>query len=117
MHPFGKREHCPVVTADYVTKEDGTGLVHTAPGHGQDDFQTGLRYNLPVLMPVNSKGVFTDEGAPFTGQHVFKANEQIIADLKDPRAYYLPRKIFSIVIPIAGAARTLLFSAPQSNGF
>ena len=82
MHPFGKKEHCPVVTAGYVTKEDGTGLVHTAPGHGQDDFQTGLRYHLPVLMPVNSRGVFTDEGAPFAGQHVFKANDQIIADLK-----------------------------------
>jgi len=83
VHPFAKREHCPVVGADYVTKEDGTGLVHTAPGHGQDDFQTGLRYNLPVLMPVNSKGVFTEDGAPFTSQHVFKANEQIIADLKN----------------------------------
>jgi len=81
-HPFGKRQHCPVVTADYVTKDDGTGLVHTAPGHGQDDFQTGLRYSLPILMPVNSRGVFTDEGAPFAGQHVFKANEQIITDLK-----------------------------------
>ena len=92
VHPFGKREHCPVVTADYVTNEDGTGLVHTAPGHGQDDFQTGLRYNLPVLMPVNSKGVFTDEGAPFTGQHVFKANEQIIADLQEPGIIICPGK-------------------------
>lgn len=82
QHPFHKDRQCPVVAVDYVTKEDGTGLVHTAPGHGQDDFQTGLRYNLPVLMPVNSKGVFTDEGAPFTGQHVFKANEQIMEDLK-----------------------------------
>ena len=81
-HPFGKKEHCPVVIADYVTKQDGTGLVHTAPGHGQDDFQTGVRYNLPVLMPVNSRGVFTHDGAPFTGQHVFRANEEIIADLK-----------------------------------
>jgi len=79
--PFRNMQPCPVVLADYVTNEDGTGLVHTAPGHGQEDFQTGLRYNLPVLMPVNSKGVFTDEGAPFTGQHVFKANEVIITDL------------------------------------
>jgi len=82
VHPFGKQEHCPVVVADYVTNEDGTGLVHTAPGHGQDDFQTGLRNSLPILMPVNSKGVFTNEGAPFTGQHVFKANVPIIADLQ-----------------------------------
>lgn len=83
VHPFDKLQHCPVVVAGYVTGEDGTGLVHTAPGHGQDDFQTGVRYNLPVLMPVNSKGVFTDEGKPFTGQHVFKANEQIIANLQE----------------------------------
>ena len=82
VHPFGKQEHCPVVVADYVTNEDGTGLVHTAPGHGQDDFQTGLHNSLPILMPVNSKGVFTNEGAPFTGQHVFKANVPIIADLQ-----------------------------------
>ena len=81
-HPFDKLPHCPVVVADYVTKEDGTGLVHTAPGHGQDDYQTGLRYNLPVLMPVNPRGIFTVEATPFTGQHVFKANEAIITDLK-----------------------------------
>ncbi|MBF0489721.1 MAG: isoleucine--tRNA ligase [Candidatus Omnitrophica bacterium] len=80
-HPFGKLESCPVVSADYVTKEDGTGLVHTAPGHGQEDFQTGLANKLPVLMPVNSRGVFTEEGAPFTGQHVFKAMDAVLADL------------------------------------
>jgi len=93
VHPFSKREYCPVVTADYVTREDGTGLVHTAPGHGQDDFQTGLRYNLPVLMPVNSKGVFTDEGKPFAGQHVFKANAQIIANLQERGLLYDQKNI------------------------
>ncbi len=82
-HPFGKRAQCPVVTATYVTKEDGTGLVHTAPGHGQEDYQTGLANGLPVLMPVNSKGIFNADGGPFTGQHVFKANDAIIADLKN----------------------------------
>lgn len=93
IHPFDKRQHCPVVTADYVTNEDGTGLVHTAPGHGQDDFQTGLRYNLPVLMPVNSRGVFTEEGAPFNGQFVFKANDQIIANLQDRGLLFKAEKI------------------------
>jgi isoleucyl-tRNA synthetase len=82
-----------VVIADYVTKEDGTGLVHTAPGHGQEDFQTGLRYNLPILMPVNSRGVFTEEGAPFNGQFVFKANDQIIANLQDRGMLFLAEKI------------------------
>jgi isoleucyl-tRNA synthetase len=93
VHPFGKKEHCPVVVADYVTNEDGTGLVHTAPGHGQDDFQTGLRYNLPILMPVNSKGVFTEEGAPFNGQFVFKANDQIIANLQERGLLFAAAKI------------------------
>jgi len=93
VHPFGKKEHCPVVVADYVTKEDGTGLVHTAPGHGQDDYQTGLRNNLPVLMPVNSKGVFTEEGAPFAGQFVFKANEQIIANLDERGLLFMRENI------------------------
>lgn len=81
-HPFGIIPHGRVVTADYVTKEDGTGLVHTAPGHGQEDFQTGLKYNLPVLMPVNDRGVYTKDGGKFEGQHVLKANEEIIKDLQ-----------------------------------
>jgi len=82
-HPFGKKQNCPVVTADYVTKEDGTGLVHIAPGHGQEDYQVGVQYKLDVLMPVNSRGVFTDDGAPFAGEHVFKANPLIIEDFKN----------------------------------
>jgi len=93
MHPFAKLQHCRVVNADYVTKEDGTGLVHTAPGHGQDDFQTGLKNKLPILMPVNSRGVFTEEGAPFNGQFVFKANDQIIANLQERGMLYATEKI------------------------
>ncbi len=81
-HPFGVRENCRVVTVDYVTKEDGTGLVHTAPGHGQEDFQTGLANHLEVIMPVDTRGIFTAEGKQFAGQHVFKANDNIIVDLK-----------------------------------
>ena len=81
-HPFGKRENCRVVVVDYVTKEDGTGLVHTAPGHGQDDYQTGLKNKLEILMPVNERGVFTSEGAPFEGKHVLKANDEIIENLR-----------------------------------
>ncbi len=80
-HPFGKKENCRVVAVDYVTKEDGTGLVHTAPGHGQEDYQTGVANQLEILMPVNSRGIFTAAGAPFEGKHVFKANPEIIADL------------------------------------
>ncbi|MBF0619018.1 MAG: isoleucine--tRNA ligase [Candidatus Omnitrophica bacterium] len=81
-HPFAKRADCRVVGVDYVTKEDGTGLVHTAPGHGQEDYQTGLKHKLEILMPVNDRGVFTAEGAPFEGQHVLKANDVIVEDLR-----------------------------------
>jgi len=82
QHPFGILEDCKVVIADYVTKEDGTGLVHTAPGHGQDDFETGKKYDLRVLMPVNDRGVYTQEAKHFEGTHVFKANEKIIEELQ-----------------------------------
>lgn len=81
QHPFSQKQDCRVVTADYVTKEDGTGLVHTAPGHGQDDFQTGLKYGLDVIVPVNDSGCYTKEAGEFEGQHVFKANPLVIESL------------------------------------
>jgi isoleucyl-tRNA synthetase len=81
-HPFGMNNKCRVVIADYVTKEDGTGLVHTAPGHGQEDFETGLRHNLEVIMPVDSRGIYTQAASKYAGEHVFKANAKIIEDLR-----------------------------------
>ncbi len=81
-HPLGFREDCRLVTADYVTKEEGTGLVHTAPGHGQDDFETGLKYGLEIVMPVNDNGVYTQEAGHYAGEHVFKADEKILSELR-----------------------------------
>ncbi len=80
-HPLFGHE-CPVVLADYVTVTDGTGLVHTAPGHGADDYQTGIKYNLPILSPVNASGIYTEEAKQYEGQQVFKANPIIIEDLR-----------------------------------
>ncbi len=79
-HPFVPREG-RVVLADYVSKEDGTGCVHTAPGHGQEDFSTGLKYKLEVVMPVNGRGCFDETAGEFAGKHVFAANELIISKL------------------------------------
>lgn len=80
-HPFLDRESV-VVLADYVTLEAGSGCVHTAPGHGQDDFETGLRYKLPVISPVNGKGELTKEaGEEFEGMFVFDANIPILRKL------------------------------------
>ena len=72
-----------IVSADYVTLEDGTGLVHTAPGHGAEDYQTGLRCNLPVYCPVLHDGTY-DHTVPehLRGKSIFDANAQIAKDLE-----------------------------------
>ena len=80
-HPWLDRE-VPVVLADYVTLESGTGLVHTAPGHGHDDYQTGLRYKLDVYAPVDDRGRFTDEVPEWKGERVFDADPKIVAHLR-----------------------------------
>jgi isoleucyl-tRNA synthetase len=80
-HPFLDRDSV-VVLADYVELETGTGAVHTAPGHGTDDFATGVKYGLPILNPVDGAGKFTAEAGPYAGQHIFKAQQQIIDDLR-----------------------------------
>ncbi|MFZ5760774.1 MAG: isoleucine--tRNA ligase [Thermodesulfobacteriota bacterium] len=80
-HPFLERESL-IVLADYVTLESGTGCVHTAPGHGREDYLTGLRYNLPVLSPVDNHGRFTDEAGPYAGMPVRQANQRICDDLR-----------------------------------
>jgi len=81
-HPFLQREGL-FVLGDYVTLEAGTGLVHTAPGHGADDFLTGRRYGLDIYTPVNHRGELTQDVPFWSGVHVFKANPQIVQHLKD----------------------------------
>ncbi len=80
-HPFLDRDSL-IVLADYVTLESGTGCVHTAPGHGREDYITGLRYDLDVLSPVDSRGIFTEAAGPYMGQHIKKANPMICDDLQ-----------------------------------
>ncbi len=70
-----------IVAADYVTLDAGTGLVHTAPGHGEDDFRTGKTEKLPVVSPVDEGGRYTAEVAELAGEHVFAANPRMIAEL------------------------------------
>ncbi|HTJ28737.1 MAG TPA: isoleucine--tRNA ligase [Candidatus Limnocylindria bacterium] len=84
-HPFLDRDAL-VVVADYVELETGSGAVHTAPGHGEDDFETGVRYGLPILNPVDGAGRFTAEAGPFAGQFIFEANAQIVQTLRDSGA-------------------------------
>ena len=82
-HPLFDRESPIVIGGDYVTTESGTGLVHTAPGHGQEDFVVGQRYGLPILCPVDERGDMTEEAGPFAGLNVLKdANPAVIEALE-----------------------------------
>ncbi len=91
-HPFMERD-CPVILGEHVTLDAGTGLVHTAPGHGQEDYQVGLGYGLAVLNPVDGAGTFTAEAGKYAGRNIFQANQEIVNDLhasghllSDPKA-------------------------------
>jgi isoleucyl-tRNA synthetase len=80
-HPFLPRQS-RVILGDFVTAEEGTGIVHIAPGHGEDDYEAGLTYGLDIYAPVDDWGRFTKEVPGLEGQFVFKANEGIIETLK-----------------------------------
>jgi len=82
QHPFYDRQ-VPVVLGDHVTVEAGTGAVHTAPGHGQDDYIVGKKYGLPIDNPVGSDGVFLTNTELFAGEHVFNANAHVLEVLEN----------------------------------
>ena len=81
-HPFLDRVS-PVITTDFVTLEQGTGVVHVAPGHGADDFYAGQQYGLPILSPVDDRGRFTDEVPDYEGMLVFDADARIVERLRE----------------------------------
>ena len=91
-HPFLDRDSV-VILGDHVTLEAGTGAVHTAPGHGQEDYEAGLRYGLDIYAPVDHKGRFTNEAGVFAGQNVFKANKAIVDLLAEKGALLAEEKI------------------------
>ncbi len=84
-HPFYDFD-VPVIIGDHVTVDSGTGVVHTAPGHGQDDFVIGQKYGLEVANPVGDNGVYKADTEFFAGQHVFKANDNVVALLEEKDA-------------------------------
>ena len=86
-HPFADRNSL-VVGADYVELDTGTGAVHTAPAHGADDFETGMRFGLPILSPVDGSGHFTAEAGPYAGLQIFEANAKIVDDLAHSGALF-----------------------------
>jgi isoleucyl-tRNA synthetase len=81
-HPLFTDRTSRVILAEHVTMDDGTGCVHTAPGHGAEDFAAGQRYGLETFSPVDARGVFTDEAGRFSGLSVGRANPVIVEELR-----------------------------------
>ncbi len=81
-HPIYDRIS-PIINGDHVTDTDGTGLVHTAPGHGEDDYRIGKQYQLDILCPVDDNGFMTEEAGPFKGQYYEVANENVVKTLEE----------------------------------
>jgi isoleucyl-tRNA synthetase len=84
QHPFYDKQ-VPLILGDHVTTEAGTGAVHTAPAHGQEDYAVGLKYNLPVDCPVDGRGVFFEDTKLLGGQFIFKANASVIEILENSK--------------------------------
>src|SRR3989338_1891093 len=91
-HPFVDRDSI-IILGEHVTLDAGTGCVHTAPGHGQEDYEMALKYNLDIYNPVDNQGKFTSQVPEFEGQYVFKANTGIIELLKQKNALLFEEKI------------------------
>lgn len=91
-HPFISRQS-KVIMGEFVTAAEGTGIVHIAPGHGEDDYEAGLKYGLDIYAPVDDRGRFTKVVPEFEGQFVFKANDSIIETLKQKNALMGAEKI------------------------
>ncbi|UNU72842.1 GNAT family N-acetyltransferase [Moraxella nasovis] len=81
QHPLINERQVPIITGDHVTADSGTGLVHTAPAHGVDDYNVGRANNLPTENPVGGNGVYLDEAKVFVGEHIYKAQPKIIETL------------------------------------
>ncbi len=81
-HALFPERVCPVILGEHVTLEAGTGCVHTAPGHGQEDYVVAGRYGIAPFSPVDGRGVFTEEAGPYAGTPVFEANDRIVDDLR-----------------------------------
>lgn len=106
--------HRIVLSSEFVTAEEGTGLVHGAPGHGEEDFIVGTKYGFPVVSPVDDRGLFTEEAGKYKGLYVREANKLIIEDLKK-KGFLLHASKISHRYPVCWRCKTPLImrATPQ----
>ncbi len=106
--------HRVVLSEQYVSAEDGTGLVHTAPGHGREDYKVGKENNLPILSPVNINGTYTKECGKFEGKFVKSADSEIISFLEE-KGYLLHKESITHDYPVCWRCKSplIIISIPQ----
>jgi isoleucyl-tRNA synthetase len=92
IHPFYKK-NVPIICGDHVTLDAGTGLVHTAPAHGLEDYVVGMRYQLPIDNPVNEEGKFYSFVEQFAGESIWEANKKIIETLDTNQCLFASKKL------------------------
>jgi len=90
---FEDKNSFRIILGDFVTSEEGTGIVHTAPAFGEDDYNLGKKYGLPIIQPVDEKGKFTKEVKDFSGEYIHDSNGKIIDFLKSKGKVVLVKKI------------------------
>lgn len=114
LHPFYRDRQLPVLLGDHVTTDAGTGAVHTAPDHGVDDFNVGKKYGLTTLNYVDDHGVYRDTVPLFAGEHVYKVDEKVLAELEQ-HGKLVQKKVFTHSYPHCWRTKTpLIFRAtPQ----
>ena len=113
-HPLYERES-PIILGEHVTLETGTGCVHTAPGHGLEDFGIGHKYKLKILSPVNAKGVLTEEaGSELSGLYVHKAGNQKVIDLLAQKGALIKQEDYYHSYPHCWRSKTpIIFRATE----
>ncbi len=122
QHPFYDKQ-VPIILGDHVTTDAGTGAVHTAPAHGQEDFAVGRQYDLPVECPVDGRGVFFEDTELLAGQFIFKANASVIEILKEKNALLMHESLthsyphcWRHKTPVIFRATPQWFVSMQQNG-
>lgn len=114
VHPFYREMKVPVILGDHVTVDAGTGAVHTAPDHGVEDFYVGKKYGIGTLNYVDDSGVYRDSVEIFAGQHVYKVEESVLAEL-EKHGKLLKKKVFTHSYPHCWRTKTPLIyrATPQ----
>ena len=114
--PVQKEFEHKILPGEHVTLTEGTGCVHTAPGHGPDDFEIGKQYGLPIFCPVDEAGLFKEEAGKYKGEFVKDADPYIIADLDVHGLLIKRRRNTATDTGSAGDVKLLSFTWQHSSG-